>query len=68
MFIIRLEAEESKRIHDAVQSGREVSFLRSDSDNHTFHAFSTPSTLCSESERKDETPYLDAFRAMKEKK
>jgi hypothetical protein len=68
MFIIQLDREESRRVHDAVQSGREVSFLRSDSDNHTPHAFTTPTTLCSESERKDEIPYLDAFHAMKEKK
>ncbi len=68
MFIIQLDQEESRRIHDAVQSGREVSFLRSDSDNHTFNALPTPSTPCSESERKDEIPYLDAFHAMKEKK
>ena len=53
MFIIRLDKKESKRIHDAVRSGREVSSLRSDSDNNTFNAFSTPSTLCSESERKE---------------
>jgi|GEM_PF-4024510 len=68
MFIIRLEAEESKRIHDAVQSGREVSFLRSDSDSNTYHTFTTPSTPWSESERKDEIPYRMAFKNLKEKK
>ncbi len=29
--------------------------MRSDSDSNTTYAFSTPSTLCSESERKNET-------------
>ena len=39
-------------------SERRTSFLRSDSDSNTYNTFSTPSTLCSESERKDETtPY-----------
>ena len=28
--------------------------MRSDSDSNTYNTFSTPSTLCSESERKDE--------------
>src|SRR6185295_16358552 len=35
---------------------RRNSFLRSDSDSNTYNAFSTPSTLCSESERKNERP------------
>jgi hypothetical protein len=68
MFIIPLDPKESKRIHDAVQSGREVSFLRSDSDSNTYNTFSTHSTPWSESERKDEIPYQMAFRALKEKK
>jgi hypothetical protein len=53
LFIIRLDKKESEMIHQAVNSGKEVPFLRSDSDNNTFNAFSTPSTLCSESERKE---------------
>jgi hypothetical protein len=68
MFIIRLDEKESKRIHDAVQSGREVSFLRSDSDSTTYNTFSTPTTPWSESERKDEIPYVKAWKALKEKK
>jgi hypothetical protein len=35
-------------------SERRPAFLRSDSDSNTFNTFSTPTTLCSESERKNE--------------
>lgn len=62
MFIIRLGKKESERIHAAVQSGKEVSFLRSDSDINTTNAYSTLTTPRSESERKDEVLYLKAFR------
>jgi hypothetical protein len=62
MFIIRLGKKESERIHAAVQSGKEVSFLRSDSDNNTYDAYSTLTTPRSESERKDEALYLKALR------
>jgi hypothetical protein len=62
MFIIRLGKRESERIHAAVQSGKEVSFLRSDSDIHTTNASTTLTMPRSESERKNEALYLKAFR------